>query len=292
MQNYKEMKEYFDRLSDNVNEALLTGIKSKKGILEDAIYYALSVKGKRLRPLLFLSLVDAFDKNAMEFIDIACAIEYIHTYSLIHDDLPAMDNDDFRRGMPTVHKKYDEAIALLAGDTLLTAAFERIAKTPVAPQKIVNIIRILTEGIGKDGMAGGQALDLEFSGPQDKEKIFDIHRMKTAEFIKSVLLSAAEIVDMTDAEKKLLGEAGVSIGIAFQMADDLLDIEGDEKEVGKRLKKDKDNRSPNSVLYFGKDQVAANMERSYQRSLELLKQLAITSPPFLYLMEKMVYRSK
>ncbi|MCK4765658.1 MAG: polyprenyl synthetase family protein [Candidatus Aminicenantes bacterium] len=284
------MSEYFDNLTNKTNQALLKGFSSEKGILESAIYYALSVKGKRLRPLLFLTLIDAFDKDPLLYMDIACAVEYIHTYSLIHDDLPAMDDDDFRRGMPTIHKKFSEAIALLAGDTLLTAAFERISSAQIAPQKIVNIMKILTVGIGKEGMAGGQALDLEFKG--DKDMILPIHRKKTAEFIKGALLSGAEIVGMREEEKTILGEAGISIGIAFQMADDLLDIEGDEKEVGKKLQKDKDNHSPNSILYFGKDYIKQQIDSGCRKSMELLKELRIDFPPFLALMEKMVYRSK
>lgn len=290
MQNKKQMSDYYDKLTDKVNESLLEGFSCERGILEESIHYALSVKGKRLRPLLFLTLIDAFDKEPLKYMDIACAVEYIHTYSLIHDDLPAMDDDDYRRGMPTVHKKYNEAIALLAGDTLLTAAFERIAKTDSQPQKIVNIIKILTGGIGKDGMAGGQALDLDFKGNQDE--ILEIHRKKTAEFIKAALLAAAEIIGMQDNEKELLGQTGIAIGIAFQMADDLLDIEGDEKLVGKRLKKDEGNLSPNSILYFGKDFIKQEIEKLYQKTIELLKELKIDYPPFLDLMGKMVYRRK
>ena len=229
-------------------------------------------------------------KNPLDYMDIACAIEYIHTYSLIHDDLPAMDNDDFRRGMPTVHKRFNEAIALLAGDTLLTYAFEKIAGAKAEPGKIVNILKILTSGIGKDGMAGGQALDLEFNG--NKEVIFEIHRKKTAELIKSSLLSAAEIIAMKPAEKEILAQAGITIGIAFQMADDLLDIEGDEKEVGKKLHKDQDNQSPNSILFYGTDYIKNEIDNYYRKALAMLNELNIDFPPFLYLMEKMVYRRK
>jgi len=277
-------------LNLQVDNGLLEGLNPDNGVLEAAIYYALSVKGKRLRPLLFLTLIDAYGKNSLDYLDIACAIECIHTYSLIHDDLPAMDNDDFRRGMPTVHKKFNEAIALLAGDTLLTCAFERITKAAAPPEKIVNILRILTEGIGKEGMAGGQALDLEFSG--NKEEVFIIHRKKTAELITACLLAAAEIIGLKESEKSLLAEAGITIGIAFQMADDLLDIEGDEKEVGKKLKKDIDNKSPNCILFYGKEYIKNEIDHAYKKTLDLIKQLNIQYSPFLYLMEKMVYRSK
>jgi geranylgeranyl diphosphate synthase type II len=282
--------EYIKNLTARINESMTDGIDPSNGVLEAAMFYALSIKGKRLRPLLFLTLIDAYEKSPMDYVDIACAIECIHTYSLIHDDLPAMDNDDFRRGMPTVHKKFNEAIALLAGDTLLTFAFEKISKSKAEPKKIVNILRILTTGIGKNGMAGGQVLDLEFNG--NKDIIFEIHRKKTAELIKATLLSAAEIIDMSHKEKELLAQTGTTIGIAFQMTDDLLDIEGDEKEVGKKLNKDQSNQSPNSILFYGKSFIKKEIDTAYNKTLTLLKDLNIHFPPFLYLMEKMVYRSK
>ncbi|HLP62094.1 MAG TPA: polyprenyl synthetase family protein, partial [Candidatus Deferrimicrobium sp.] len=202
------MNKYIENLTQSVDESLVKGLDPQKGVLEAAIHYALSVKGKRLRPLLFLSLIAAYEKDPMAYMEIACAIECIHTYSLIHDDLPSMDNDDFRRGMPTVHKKFNDAIALLAGDTLLTIAFERISRTNVEPAKIVNILRLLTTGIGIEGMAGGQVLDLEFKG--DKNIIFEIHRKKTAELIKATLLSAAEIAGLSPHDKELLAQAATS----------------------------------------------------------------------------------
>lgn len=284
------MIKYIENLTQSVDESLVKGFDPHKGVLEAAIHYALSVKGKRLRPLLFLTLIAAYDKDPMAYMEIACGLECIHTYSLIHDDLPSMDNDDFRRGMPTVHKKFNDAIALLAGDALLTIAFERISKIQVEPAKIVNILRILTTGIGIEGMAGGQALDLEFKG--DKNAIIEIHHKKTAELIKATLLSAAEIVDLSPRDKELLAKAGNFIGIGFQMADDLLDIEGDEKEVGKKLHKDQINKSPNAVLFYGKEFVKTEIDSAYRKTKAILEELKIQFPPFLYLIEKMVYRSK
>lgn len=284
------MKEHILDLTARIDNALPSGLDPSRGVLEAAIHYALTVKGKRLRPLLFLTLIEAYGMKPDQYMDIACAIECIHTYSLIHDDLPVMDDDDYRRGMPTVHKKYNDAIALLAGDTLLTYAFEMISRSDLEPAKVVNILKILTMGIGKDGMAGGQALDLEFKG--EKAIILEIHRMKTAELIKAALMSAAEVVDYNKEQKAILAEAGMAIGIAFQMADDLLDIIGNEAEVGKRLNKDQHNQSPNSVLYFGKDHIEKEIDKAYAITLELLDKLNIDFPPFMYLMEKMVYRSR
>jgi len=284
------MNDFINNLRKKIDQSLLKGINPQKSSLNEAMYYALSVKGKRLRPLLFLTFIESFDKDSDPYMNIACAIEYIHTYSLIHDDLPIMDDDDLRRGMPTVHKKYNEAIALLAGDTLLTLAFEQISRIKIPEKKIVNILKIITSCIGNNGMAGGQTLDLEFNGAKDK--ILEIHRKKTAELIKGTLLSAAEIVDLDETKKTLLKAAGISIGIAFQLTDDLLDVEGDESIVGKKLKKDELNKSPNSVLFFGEKFVKKEIDRLYQDTVEQLKGIPVDFPPFLNLIQKMAYRNK
>ena len=284
------MDKHFSKLVNLVDSSLIAGIDPSSGTLAEALHYSLSVKGKRVRPLLFLTLLEAFQHDAKKYLDIACAIEYIHTYSLIHDDLPAMDDDVLRRGMPTVHVQFNEAIAILTGDTLLTMAFEKISSTRLNPAKSIKIIEILTKCIGPEGMAGGQVHDLEFQG--DKEKILHIHHMKTAELIKGTILSAAEIVGLESPDLLTLSEAGIAIGIAFQMADDLLDVEGNEEKVGKKVSKDKSNHSPNAVLFFGKQYVNEEINRLYQKTLGLLEQLKVTFPPFLQLMKKMVYREK
>jgi len=284
------MNEYFDQLSIKIENALVEGIDKHRSVLESSIYYSLSIKGKRLRPLIFLTLIEAFNKIPGKYIDIAAAIEYIHTYSLIHDDLPAMDNDDLRRGMPTVHKKYNEAIALLAGDTLLTMAVEKISDSNIDAESKIGILQILTKSIGIEGMAGGQSLDLLFDG--DQEIIYEIHRKKTAELIKGTMLSAAEVAGLEVDKKKILKTIGIKIGIAFQMADDLLDIIGNEKEVGKKLHKDSYNKSPNSVLYFGPEIIKEKIEKEYNEVIDLIKELKIDFPPFLDLINRMVHRSK
>jgi geranylgeranyl pyrophosphate synthase len=240
--NHLKTNEYLQRLTAAINREILNGIQPQQGTLAAAMHYALTVQGKRLRPLLFLALLDAYQKDSKRYIGLASALEIIHTYSLIHDDLPVMDNDDLRRGLPTVHKKFNEAMALLAGDTLLTFAFEKIAAAPLPAEKIVAIISIITRCIGKDGMARGQALDLEFRG--DAKQITEIHRLKTAELIKGTLLAAAQVAELNAAEQALLARAGMAIGLGFQLADDLLDTSGDERTVGKKLNKDLANQTP------------------------------------------------
>jgi len=284
------MNEYLQRLTAAVDRELLARIQPRNGTLEAAMHYALTVSGKRLRPLLFLTLLDACGKDGQRFIGLASALEIIHTYSLIHDDLPVMDNDDLRRGMPTVHKKFNEAMALLAGDTLLTFAFEKIAATPLPAEKTVAIMGIVTRCIGKEGMAQGQALDLEFRG--DAGAIGEIHRLKTAELIKGSLLAAAQVADFASARQELLARAGIALGMGFQLADDLLDVTGAEELAGKKLRKDQANRSPNAVLYFGEPAVKEKIDAYYREADGWIGELQIDFPPFLFLMKSMLYRSQ
>lgn len=285
------MGKYIDELALEIEENLVRGFsKNSRDRLERALHYAVSVRGKRLRPLLFLTLLQALDRDPRPCMDIACSIEYIHTYSLIHDDLPVMDDDDLRRGQPTVHVAFDEPIALLAGDTLLTIAFERMAHSGLKPAVIVALLKIITRSIGVEGMAGGQALDLDFDG--HKEEIFTIQKKKTADLITGVFLMAGSIAGLDEERLALLREAGRSIGVAFQMADDLLDLEGEEEKVGKRLKKDGKNRSPNSVIYYGRDTIKEYIRRDYGRTVELMEQLGIAFEPFLTLIRMMVYRDR
>jgi len=201
-----------------------------------------------------------------------------------------MDNDDLRRGMPTVHKKFNEALALLAGDTLLTYAFEKIAAAPLPAEKNVAIMGIITRCIGKEGMAQGQALDLEFAG--DAGAIDAIHRLKTAELIKGALLSAAQVADLDSSRQDLLARAGIALGMGFQLADDLLDITGSEDKVGKKLNKDRSNRSPNAVLYLGEPAVRKKIDAYYREARDLVKEAGIDFPPFQLLMKSMLYRSQ
>jgi geranylgeranyl pyrophosphate synthase len=284
------MSEYLQDLTAAVDRELLRGIDARRGSLEAAMHYALTVSGKRLRPLLFLTLLDAWKRDARSLIGLASALEIIHTYSLIHDDLPAMDNDDLRRGMPTVHRKFNEALALLAGDTLLTLAFEKIAAAPLAADRVVAIMGIVSRCIGKEGMALGQALDLEFSG--QAASIAAIHRLKTAELIRGSLLAAAVAADVGPERREVLERAGIALGMGFQLADDLLDITGDEKKAGKKLRKDEGNRSPNAVLYFGQEEVRAEIDSYYSQALERIGELGIDFPPFLFLVKSMLYRSQ
>lgn len=285
----KEIEQSWHLYRERIDNALLQGIDPDKSRLAAAMHYSLSVKGKRLRPLLFFTTVDALGEDPLRYIDVAACIEIIHTYSLIHDDLPCMDDDDFRRGMPTVHRKFDEAMALLAGDTLLTWAFERLADAPALEdaQKVA-LMKLITHAIGVQGMAGGQGLDLAFRGR--KEDIPDIHRMKTAELIRASVSAGALVCRRQDV-LPLLERSAMAIGLAFQLADDLLDVVGDPELVGKKLRKDGDNNSPNAVLHLGMDQVKAQIETLHRKAVLDLEAIAVATPAMKALYAKMAFRT-
>ena len=282
------MNEEYTGKTERINRALLEGFVQGRSVLEDAILYALGVPGKRLRPLLYLTLCEAY--GVPEVMAPAVALEMVHTYSLIHDDHPCMDNDSMRRGMPTVHVRYDEATALLAGDTLLTAAIERLALAPLPAETVVALVALLTRKIGLEGMAGGQGLDLQFQG--DQEQIFRIHRMKTADLIEASLLSAAWVAGRDGAHRERLSEIALDLGIAFQLADDLLDVEGDEGLVGKKLKKDEGNHSPNAALHWGIERVREELAGRHARVRSGLTELGVHAPAFLNLVDRMVFRNR
>jgi farnesyl diphosphate synthase len=197
--------------------------------------------GKRLRPFLLMESSALFGADPDAVLRVAAALECVHCYSLIHDDLPSMDNDDLRRGQPTVHRAFDEAHAILAGDSLLTLAFDIIADpaTALDPARKIEIIRLLARAAGIGGMAGGQALDLqaETSAP-DEAGIIRLQAMKTGALLRFACEAGAVIGGASLPDRERLAEYGSAIGLAFQIADDLLDLTSDSKTMGKRTGKD------------------------------------------------------
>lgn len=207
--------------------------------LAEAMRYSVMAGGKRLRPILALMACEACDGELDDALPAACALEMIHTYSLIHDDLPAMDDDDLRRGRPTCHKAFDEATAILAGDALLTLAFEVTAQhmqPAVAAQCVVE----LAEASGASGMVGGQMADLEAETRADAtlEALEGIHRRKTGALLRAPLRLGALAAQAPESHLESLDRYGRAVGLAFQIVDDLLDVEGDEAKMGKRVRKD------------------------------------------------------
>jgi geranylgeranyl diphosphate synthase type II len=208
--------------------------------LAEAMRYSLTAGGKRLRPLLCLMAAEACGADPAEALPAACALEMVHTYSLIHDDLPAMDDDDLRRGRPTCHKAFDEATAILAGDALLTLAFEVVARHVRPAEAAVACVRALAEASGPEGMVGGQMADLEAEARTDATVggLEAIHRRKTGALLRASLRMGAAVATAPEATARALDAYGRAVGLAFQVVDDLLDVQGDEAKMGKRVGKD------------------------------------------------------
>ncbi len=204
----------------------------------EAMRYSLLGGGKRLRPILCLAAAEAVGSASEQVLPVACALEMIHTYSLIHDDLPAMDNDDLRRGRPTCHKQFDEATAILAGDGLLTAAFlvlaEGAVRQPAQAAIYAEVIHLIAQAAGHEGMVGGQMADLLAEGqPSSLEQVEAIHRLKTGALLTASVRSGALLGGGTPDQVAALSRYGEKFGLVFQITDDLLDVEGDTVEMGK-----------------------------------------------------------
>ncbi|WP_435008861.1 polyprenyl synthetase family protein [Tundrisphaera lichenicola] len=208
--------------------------------LAEAMRYSLLGGGKRLRPILALMAADACGADLDSAMPAACALEMVHTYSLIHDDLPSMDDDDLRRGRPTCHKAFDEATAVLAGDALLTLAFEVVARDVQPPEAAARCVLALAEGSGPAGMVGGQMADLQAEGRTDATlaALEAIHRRKTGALLRASLKMGAIVAGADGAILRALDAYGHAVGLAFQIVDDLLDVQGDEAKLGKRVNKD------------------------------------------------------
>lgn len=238
---------------------LQTFMKDRKKLVEDALYsymnsvqapevllesmnYSLKAGGKRLRPLLVLATLKSFGKPEELGIPVACAVEMIHTYSLVHDDLPSMDDDDFRRGKPTNHKMFGEAMAILAGDALLTHSFEvmeDLLNLDVKPMKVVTLMKELAKAAGPRGMVGGQVADMEGEGAQlSLQDLEYIHRNKTGKLLGYSIVAGAILGDATEEQISKLEQFADHLGLAFQIRDDILDIEGDASKIGKPVGSD------------------------------------------------------
>ncbi len=229
-----------------------------------AMRYSVFAGGKRIRPILCLEAARVFQPEAMAAIRVACAFEFIHTYSLIHDDLPALDNDDLRRGKPTCHKKFGEAIAILAGDALLTLAFETLAMAPMEPARRVAVIREVANAAGTiNGMVGGQVADLEAEGKEIAPQMLEyIHRSKTAALIRASVAAGALCGGAGEADVARLRRFGENIGWAFQVVDDILDVEESSAALGKTAGKDQAQRKATYPALYG-------LEKSRRMAQEL-----------------------
>lgn len=230
------------RLVDGFLKSYIDSNKRQKGCPErlcNAMAYSLMAGGKRIRPILAIATYESVGGRSNNIIPVAASLELIHTYSLIHDDLPAMDNDDFRRSKPTSHKVFGEATAILAGDALLTEAFSLITQIETDAEILVTVLRELTHACGPQGMVGGQLLDIMLEGKKAKKReLTYIHTHKTGAFIRAAVRIGAIMARASSDELKALTEYGEKIGHAFQIIDDILDVTGTKEEIGKPIGSD------------------------------------------------------
>jgi farnesyl diphosphate synthase len=250
--------------------------------LMEAVRYSTLAGGKRIRPFLVTSSARLFDVSEPYALRVAAAIEMIHCYSLIHDDLPAMDNDDLRRGLPTCHVKFDDATAILAGDALLTRAFEVLTDpaTHTDPRVRSDLVAALAHAAGPEGMVGGQMLDL-LAEHQELEmaEVTRLQRMKTGALIAFSCESGAVLGKATDSARQALHAYAHDLGLAFQIADDLLDVEGDEAEVGKKTGKDQGAGKATFVSLLGPERARSQSDMLASQAVEHLEIFSENAEP-------------
>ena len=253
------LSEYIKKYSDLIEEnlALIFNNDNNLPIIEDAMKYSLLKGGKRIRPLLTLMVCRLFYGSIEEVIPYACSIEIIHTYSLIHDDLPAMDNDDYRRGKLSNHKVYGEGFALLAGDALLNIAYEillnDIHKNPTKER--IKAAYTISKAAGLEGMIGGQAMDLYYENKNiEIEKLNQMHSKKTGALIKASLEVGAILSKAGEEDYRRISIFGENLGKAYQISDDILDVIGTKEKMGKTIGKDAKSNKSTFVTHFGLDQ--------------------------------------
>lgn len=266
-----DIKKYLREKGSLVEEALdryLPKETDMPATIHKAMRYSMMAGGKRIRPILCIASCEAVGGGAETAMPVACALEMIHTYSLIHDDLPAMDNDDFRRGRPTNHKVFGDAIAILAGDALLTEAFrvmtDSILQKSVKPGIILDVVNDISWAAGSFGMVGGQVVDMESEGKEiDLPTLEYLHTRKTGALLLTSIKSGARLGGGTVGQIEALTKYGECIGLAFQIADDILDIEGSQEEIGKDVGSDLEKKKATYPAILG-------MSESKDRARELM----------------------
>jgi len=255
------------RLVDAELERLLPAESCRPSLIHQAMRYSVFAGGKRVRPILCIESFRIFSNEIAAVLPVACALEFIHTYSLIHDDLPALDNDDLRRGQPTCHKRFGEAMAILAGDALLTLAFEALAGARVPPPERTALIQEIAAAAGtRDGMVGGQVADIEAEGKEVTPEMLEyIHRSKTAALIRASIVSGAIAGGASAQDQDRLCNFGGLIGWAFQVTDDILDVEESSTALGKTAGKDQAQQKATYPALFG-------LKKSHEFARELATQ--------------------
>ena len=265
-------------LQKRINSKLNSYLNSNSQI-EQAIKFALPAPGKRVRPSLLYLVGDIYNISLERLDSLALASEIIHTYSLVHDDLPCMDDDDLRRGQPTLHKKYSEATAVLAGDAMQSLAMQIILEDDkLSNEHKVSILKLLVESIGYKGMILGQEQDLSFEGKSvNKDEIIQMNYLKTGLLIEFCILAPLVIANKEEKEWNTIAK---NVGIAFQLIDDLLDLEESEESLGKATNKDHSKNKKNLPLLVGPSETMNEIKKFQHETLESLSKLSLNNHPF------------
>ncbi len=297
------MDRTFDEYKALVDEHLMDfipNIDNKSISLYESMKYSLTAGGKRIRPVLLLAACDFAGGNIMEALPYACAIEYIHTYSLIHDDLPAMDNDDLRRGQPTNHKVYGEALAILAGDGLLNCAFEAVTKDMMlyfdSPEKIkkrINAANEIAKGAGCRGMIAGQVSDMEAeNAPTSSELLEYIHLNKTGALFTAAIKAGLHLGSATPDMLNDFSKYSESLGLAFQIADDILDVTGTTEELGKEAGSDQKQNKNTYISINGLEAAKARLDELTSNALDAIEHYYDNAEFFNNLVVELAKRTK
>lgn len=264
------LKDYTDIIDRKLIEYLPEANDGQNNVVR-AMKYSLANGGKRLRPVFTLEFCRVCSGEIKGALPLACALEYVHTYSLIHDDLPCMDNDDMRRGNPSCHKMYGESTALLAGDALLTHAFELITNADLPDDRIVKAVSLLSQNSGVGGMIGGQVIDLIFESQKPElSELLTVYKLKTGALISAACLMGCIAAGADDEKMAAASKFAYYLGIAFQIKDDLLDIYGDEEKLGKPIGSDAENEKFTYVSAVGAEKARQDVERLTENAIAQL----------------------
>ena len=271
-------------LVDAALDEALPGEANYPPVIFQAVRYSLLAGGKRLRPILCLAAAEAAGGDYRAVLPVACALEMIHTYSLIHDDLPAMDDDDLRRGRPTSHKVFGEAVAILAGDALLTEAFAQMSAADrmpqIPPDRILRVVHDIARAAGFWGMVGGQVMDIQSeTAAADEETLLYIHTRKTGAMIGASVRAGAILVEAQTGEIEALAAYGRHVGLAFQIADDILNVEGDRMALGKGTGSDAVRGKLTFPQLMGLDASRTRMVDLIARALEAIGSFGPNAEP-------------
>ena len=263
-------------------------------IIYDSMRYSVFAGGKRLRPLLLIAAVEALGKKGDDYLNIACGMEMIHTYSLIHDDLPAMDNDDYRRGKLTNHKVYNEAIAILAGDALLTLAFEiMLEQKDVEAQTLLNVVKVIARAAGPAGMVGGQVLDMESEGKSlELDKLQLMHNAKTGALFTAAIKAGGILAGANKEQLAMLESFSEFYGLAFQITDDILDAIGDQEKIGKPVGSDEKNNKATFVTLYSVEKAKKMAQNAVDKAINCLVDFGDNADLLKSFAEKLLVRDK